>query len=175
MARLLSNSWNGTTPRTMPPEVGSFPLCVLRKRDGLFEPRLVRRGVRQIGGLPDMIISLYAGGTTIRDTWAHLAPTIGTELSHDTISKITDAVLEEVEASQTRPLDPVCATVYLHALVAKVRDGHQVRDKAAHIGVGIELDGTKTRPAYLSANLGGRQVLGRSCNPGIQDTLTVWL
>src|SRR6201986_892501 len=95
------------------------------------------------GGLDEMIISLYAGGMTVRDIQHHLARTIGTELSHDTISKITDAVAEEVKAWQGRPLEELYPVIYLDALVVKVRDGHQVRNKAAHIAVGIDLDGSK--------------------------------
>jgi hypothetical protein len=90
-----------------------------------------------------MIISLYAGGMTVRDIQHHLARTLGTELSHDTISTITDAVLEEVKAWQTRPLEEIYPIIYLDALVVKVRDGHQVRNRAAHIAVGIDLDGVK--------------------------------
>ncbi|MFZ2480489.1 MAG: transposase, partial [Propioniciclava sp.] len=139
--RVLPNSRNGTTPKTVHSEVGSIPLDIPRDRNSTFEPRLVPKGERQVGGLADMIISLYAGGMTIRDIQAHLARTIGTELSHETISKITDAVLDEVKAWQSRPLDPVYPVIYLDALVVKVRDSHQVRNKAAHIAVGIDLDG----------------------------------
>ena len=73
-------------------------LAVPRDRGGSVEPRLVPKGARRAGGLDDMIISLYAGGMTVRDIGHHLQRTIGTELSHDTISKITDSVLEEVKA-----------------------------------------------------------------------------
>ena len=90
-----------------------------------------------------MIISLYAGGMTIRDIEHHLATTIGTELSHETISKITDEVLEEVLAWQRRPLEAFYPVIYLDALVVKVRDGAHVRNKAAHIAVGVDIDGIK--------------------------------
>jgi putative transposase len=75
-----------------------------------------------------MLISLYSGGMTVRDIQHHLARTIGTDLSHETISKVTDAVVEEVQAWQSRPLEAVYPIVYLDALVVKVRDGHQVRN-----------------------------------------------
>jgi putative transposase len=90
-----------------------------------------------------MIISLYAGGMTVRDIQSHLSRTLGTDLSHDTISKVTDVVLEEVKAWQNRPLDEIYPIVYVDALVVKVRDGHQVRNKAAHLAVGVDLDGVK--------------------------------
>src|SRR3954452_16828473 len=89
------NSRNGSTPKTLATEVGDVGLAVPRDRAGSFEPRLVPKGSRRAGGLDEMIISLYAGGMTVRDIGHHLARTLGTELSHDTISKITDAVAEE--------------------------------------------------------------------------------
>src|SRR5829696_6326946 len=129
------NSRNGTSPKTLATEVGDVPLAVPRDRAGSFEPRLVPKGSRRAGGLDDMIISLYAGGMTVRD--------ISHDLSHDTISKITDSVLEEVKAWQTRPLEELYPIIYLDALVVKVRDGHQVRNRAAHLAVGVDLDGVK--------------------------------
>ena len=137
------NSRNGSTSKTLSTEVGQVPLAVPRDRNSSFEPRLVPKGQRRAGGLDDMIISLYAGGMTVRDIQHHLARTLGTELSHETISNITDAVLEEVKAWQARPLEELYPIIYLDALVVKVRDGHQVRNKAAHIAVGVDLDGVK--------------------------------
>ena len=175
--RVLPNSRNGTTPKTVHSEIGSIPLDIPRDRYSTFEPRLVPKGERRIGGLADMIISLYAGGMTIRDIQAHLARTIGTELSHDTISKITDAVLDEVKAWQSRPLDPVYPVIYLDALVVKVRDSHQVRNKAAHIAVGIDLDGVKhVLGIWVQTSEGAKfwaGVLAELRNRGITDTLIV--
>ena len=99
------NSRNGTTPKTLATEVGNIGLDVPRDRASTFEPRLVPKGARRAGGLDEMIVSLYAGGMTVRDIQHHLARTLGTELSHDTISTITDQVLEEVKAWQSRPLE----------------------------------------------------------------------
>jgi len=80
---------------------------------------------------------------TLRDIQHHLARMLGTDLSHETISKIIDAVAEEVKAWQARPLESIYPIVYFDALVVKVRDGHQVRNKAAHLAVGVDLDGVK--------------------------------
>ena len=143
IGRFLPNSRNGTTGKTVHSEVGSIGLDVPRDRAGSFEPRLVPKGARRIGGLDEMIISLYAGGMTVRDIQAHLARTIGTDLSHETIAKITDAVAEEVKAWQHRALDPIYPVIYLDALVVKVKDNNAVRNKAAHIAVGVDLDGIK--------------------------------
>jgi putative transposase len=137
------NSRNGSTPKTLATEVGAIGLDTPRDRAGTFEPRLVPKGARRAGGLDEMIVSLYAGGMTVRDIGHHLARTLGTELSHETISNITDAVLEEVKAWQARPLEEIYPILYLDALVIKVRDGHQVRNRAAHLAVGVDLDGVK--------------------------------
>ncbi len=171
------NSRNGSTPKTVASEVGDVALDTPRDRDGSFEPRLVPKGARRIGGLDEMIISLYAGGMTVRDIQAHLARTIGTELSHETISKITDAVLEEVRAWQTRPLEELYPIIYLDALVVKVRDGHQVRNKAAHIAVGVDLDGVRhVLGIWVQASEGAKfwaGVCAELANRGIRDVLIV--
>src|SRR5215207_10086467 len=110
---------------------------------GSFTPRLVPKGVRRLTGLSDVIISLYAGGMTVRDIQYHLHKCYGIEVSHDTISKVTDAVVAEVQNWQSRPLDPVYPIVYIDAMVVKVRDHNVVTNKAAHLVIGIDLDGAK--------------------------------
>ncbi len=171
------DSRNGTTPKTLATEVGDVPLDVPRDRAGSFEPRLVPKGSRRAGGLDEMIISLYAGGMTVRDIGHHLARTIGTELSHDTISTITDSVLEEVKAWQSRPLEEIYPIIYLDALVVKVRDGHQVRNRSAHIAVGVDLDGVKhVLGIWVQANEGTKfwaGVCAELCNRGVRDVLIV--
>ena len=135
------------------------------------------KGARRAGGLDEMIVSLYAGGMTVRDIQHHLARTLGTELSHDTISTITDAVLDEVKAWQTRPLEELYPILYLDALVIKVRDGHQVRNKAAHIAVGVDLDGIKhVLGIWVQATEGAKfwaGVCAELRNRGIRDVLIV--
>lgn len=169
------NSRNGTTPKTLATEVGDVALATPRDRAGTFEPRLVPKGARRAGGLDEMIISLYAGGMTVRDIQHHLARTIGTDLSHETISKVTDAVAEEVKAWQSRPLEEFYPIVYLDALVVKVRDGHQVRNKAAHIAVGVDLDGIKhVLGIWVQATEGAKfwaGVCAELANRGVRDVL----
>jgi len=171
------NSRNGTSPKTLATEIGPVPLDVPRDRNGSFEPQLVPKGARRAGGLDEMIISLYAGGMTVRDIQHHLARTIGTELSHDTISRITDAVAEEVKAWQARPLEELYPVIYLDALVVKVRDGHQVRNKAAHIAVGVDLDGIKhVLGIWVQAAEGAKfwaGVCAELRNRGVRDVLIV--
>src|SRR5918992_1703133 len=171
------NSRNGTNPKTLATEVGDVPLAVPRDRAGTFEPRLVPKGSRRAGGLDDMIISLYAGGMTVRDIQHHLERTLGTELSHDTISKITDGVSEEVKAWQTRPLEEIYPIIYLDAIVVKVRDGHQVRNRSAHIAVGVDLDGVKhVLGIWVQATEGAKfwaGVCAELRNRGVRDVLIV--
>jgi putative transposase len=171
------NSRNGHSGKTLATEVGDVSLAVPRDRAGTFEPRLVPKGARRAGGLDDMIISLYAGGMTIRDIGHHLQRTLGTELSHDTISTITDAVLDEVKAWQSRALEEIYPIIYLDALVVKVRDGHQVRNRAAHIAVGVDLDGVKhVLGIWVQASEGAKfwaGVCAELRNRGVRDTLIV--
>jgi hypothetical protein len=125
--RNSGNSRNGATPKTVFTEIGPVDLAVARDRAGTFEPVLLPKHQTRLGGLSDIIISLYAGGMTVRDIGHHLQRVYGTELSHDTISTVTDAVLERVKAWQTRPLDEVYPIMYVDALMVKVRDGAHVR------------------------------------------------
>jgi putative transposase len=172
-----SNARNGSTAKTVSSEIGDFDLSTPRDRDGSFEPRLVPKGARQVGGLSDMIVSLYSGGMTIRDIQHHLARTLGTELSHETISNITDAVAEEVKAWQSRPLESIYPILYLDALMVKVKDNHQVRNKAAHIAVGVDLDGVKqVLGIWVQTSEGAKfwaGVLAELRNRGVEDTLIV--
>ena len=171
------NSRNGTTPKTLATEVGNIGLDVPRDRASTFEPRLVPKGARRAGGLDEMIVSLYAGGMTVRDIQHHLARTLGTELSHDTISTITDQVLEEVKAWQSRPLEELYPIIYPDALVIKVRDGHQVRNRAAHLAVGVDLDGVKhVLGIWVQATEGAKfwaGVCAELRNRGVRDVLIV--
>src|SRR3954465_5199697 len=171
------NSRNGSTPKTLATEAGDVGGGGAGGRGGSFEPRLVPKGSRRAGGLDEMIISLYAGGMTVRDIGHHLARALGTELSHDTISKITDAVAEEVKAWQARPLEEIYPIIYLDALVVKVRDGHTVRNKAAHIAVGVDLDGVKhVLGIWVQASEGAKfwaGVCAELRNRGVRDVLIV--
>jgi len=138
------NSRNGTIGKTVQTGVGPVRLTVPRDRAGTFEPILVpKRAGRVSGGLDDMIISLYAHGMSVRDIQHHLRQIYDTDLSHEAISNITDAVLEEARAWQNRPLDAVYPVVFLDAIVVKVRDNHSVQAKPAYLAVGIDTDGDK--------------------------------
>lgn len=175
VGRVLPNSRNGFSAKTVSSEVGDVTLAIPRDRDGSFIPTLVPKGSRRIGGLDSMIVSLYAGGMTIRDIEHHLASTIGTEISRETISKITDSVLEEVLEWQSRPLEPIYPIVYLDALVIKIRDGHQVRNKAAHIAIGVDIDGIRhVLGIWVQPTEGAKfwaGVCAELANRGVKDVL----
>ncbi len=178
------NYRNGSIAKTVQTGVGPVPLAVPRDRAGTFEPLLVpKRAGRIAGGLDDMVISLYAHGMSVRDILHHLEQVYGTQLSHETVSRITDAVLEEVRAWQSRPLDPVYAVVFLDAIVVKVRDNQVVQNKPAYTAVGIDGDGekhvlgiwlAKTAPEAATAGEGARfwnSVMTDLRNRGVRDIL----
>jgi putative transposase len=171
------NSRNGTTPKTVHTEIGPVDLAAPRDRAGTFEPVLLPKNQTRLGGLSDIIISLYAGGMTVRDIGHHLQRVYGTELSHDTISTVTDAVLDKVKAWQTRPLDEVYPIMYVDALMVKVRDGGHVRNKAAHIVVGVDLDGVKHVLGIWVENTEAARFWLNVCtelrNRGVRDVLIV--
>jgi putative transposase len=137
----------------------------------------VPKGACRLGGLDEQIISLYAGGMTVRDIGHHFARTLGTELSHETISNITEAVAEEVTAWQSRPLEAFYPVIYLDALVVKVRDGAHVTNRAAHIAVGVDTDGVKhVLGIWVQATEGAKfwaSVCAQLANRGIRDVLIV--
>lgn len=173
--RGTGNSRNGSTAKTVLTEVGPVPLDVPRDRAGTFTPVLVPKGERRLGGLSDIIISLYAGGMTVRDICHHLHRVYGTDLSPDTISSVTDAVLEEVKAWQTRPLDECYPIIYVDALMVKVRDGAHVRNKAAYLVVGVDTDGIKHVLGIWIANTEGAKfwmsVFSELRNRGVRRVL----
>jgi putative transposase len=116
---------------------------VPRDRNGTFEPLIVPKGARRLDGFDDRIVSLYARGMTVREIQGHLQEMYGVEVSPDLISRVTDAVLEEVRAWQTRPLDPLYPVVFFDALRVKIRDEGLVRNKAVYVALAITAEGDK--------------------------------
>ena len=169
------NVRNGSTPKTVATQVGDVQIDTPRDRSGTFSPGLVPKGARRLGGLDEMIISLYAGGMTVRDIEHHLVRTLGTEISRDTISTITDVVLDEVKAWQNRPLDSVYPVVFLDALVVKVRTQNVVSNRAAHIAIGVDTDGVKHVLGIWVQSAEGAtfwaQVCAELANRGVKDVL----
>ena len=172
-----SNARNGTTPKRLHSEAGTIDLAVPRDREGSFEPQLVRKGQRRLDGLDRIVIGLYARGMTVRDIRAHLAEVYDVEVSPDLISKITDAVLEEVRDWQARPLDRVYPVIFLDAIVCKVRTDGVVRNKAAHLAVGVDVDGRKeVLGIWVEVSEGAKfwlRVMNELKTRGVEDVLVV--
>lgn len=124
-----------------------------------------------------MVISLYAGGITVRNLAHHIEATIGAGLSPDGISKTTDAVSDEVAAWQRRPLESLYPVIYLDAIVVKVRDGAQVVNKAAHIALAFDIDGVKHVVGIWIQTTEGARFWAGFCaelaNRGVKDVLIV--
>ena len=136
------NSRNGSYPKTVMTEIGEVEVLMPRDRNGSFEPATVPKHQRRLDGLTGNVISLYAKGMTTGDIQAHLGEIYGTEISRETISKITDAIVEDMVAWQNRPLDPVYAVLLIDAIVIKVR-GSQVANRPVYVAIGVNLDGER--------------------------------
>jgi len=169
------NSRNGTTPKTLLTESGPVQLDTPRDRNGAFEPQIVPKGVRRLDGIDKIVLGLYAKGMTVRDIQAHLVEIYDVEVSPDLISKITDAVHAEVVEWQMRPLDSVYPVIFLDALVCKVREGGSVRNKAAHLAVGVDHEGRKeVLGIWVETNEGAKfwlRVMNELKARGVQDVL----
>jgi putative transposase len=138
-----SNVRNGHTPKTVQTDLGPVGIKTPRDREGSFEPQLVRKRQTRLAGLDEKVLGLYAGGMTVRDIGHHLSELYGTEIGRDTISRITDAVLEDVQAWRTRPLDRVYPIVYFDAMFVKVREDRSVKNLAAYLAMGVTVDGER--------------------------------
>jgi putative transposase len=137
------NSRNGHSSKTVLTEDGELDLSIPRDRAGTFEPVLVPKGVTRLEGFDDKVISLYARGLTVREIQGHLREMYGTEVSPDLISRVTDAVLEEVKEWQARPLDACYPIVFFDALRVKIRDEGLVRNKAVYVALALDAEGHK--------------------------------
>ncbi|WJY67004.1 IS256 family transposase [Corynebacterium auris] len=171
------NHRNGSYTKTVGTGYGPVDITVPRDRAGTFHPVMVPKGARRLTELDDMIVSLYAGGMTVRDIQHHLASTLGVDISPDTISTITDAVLDEVMVWQNRQLDEFYPVIFLDALRVKIRDGHRVVNKACYMAVGIDIDGTKHILGLWIADNEGAAFWASVCadlaNRGVNDVFIV--
>lgn len=171
----VGNTRNGSTPKTLITEHGPVEINTPRDRDGSFEPQIVRKRQRRFEGFDEKILALYARGMSTRDISAHLEEIYGVEVGRDLISKVTDAVLEDARAWQTRPLDDVYPVVFLDALVLKIRDGGTVQRKACYLALAINLDGDREVLGMWFQDTEGAkfwmQVLSELKQRGVQDIL----
>jgi putative transposase len=137
------NHRNGATAKTVQTELGPVEIRTPRDRDGSFDPRLVAKRQTRLAGLDDRILGLYAGGMSVRDIESHLTDLYGVQIKRDTISRVTDAVLADVEAWRARPLEAVYPIVYFDALMVKIREDRSVRSRACYLAIGVSVEGER--------------------------------
>src|SRR5918911_1813060 len=137
------NSRNGKSEKTLKGDFGQLPLDVPRDRNSTFDPQIIPKGQTRFDGFDDKILSLYARGMTVREIQGHLLELYATDVSPDLISRVTDAVLEEVREWQNRPLEAVYPVIFFDALRVKIRDEGVVRSKAIYLALGVLPDGTR--------------------------------
>src|SRR3954452_953395 len=171
------NSRNGHRSKTVLTEVGPVEIDVPRDRDGSFEPKIVAKRQRRLSGVDELVISLSAKGLTTGEVQAHLAEVYGAEVSRQTISTITDKVVEGMVEWQNRPLDPVYPVIFIDAVHVKIRDG-KVANRPIYVALAVTVEGTRDILG-LWAGDGGEgakfwlQVLTELRNRGVADACMV--
>ena len=172
------NIRNGTRAKSVLTEAtGQVDIEVPRDRASTFEPQIVKKRQRRLSGVDEIVLSLYAKGLTTGEISAHFAEIYGASVSRETISRITDKVLEEMQDWSVRPLDEVYAAIFIDAIVVKVRDG-QVANRPIYAAIGVSLDGERDILG-LWAGQGGEgakfwmAVLTDLRNRGVKDTFFV--
>ena len=169
------NSRNGHSTKRLKGEDGELEVAVPRDRNASFDPRIVRKGQRRIDGFDDKVISMYARGMSVREIRGHLRELYGVEVSPDLISRVTDAVLEEVRAWQSRALESVYPVVIFDALRVKIRDEGIVRNKAVYLALAVTRDGGRDVLGIWIENQEGAKfwlkVMNEPRNRGLADIL----
>lgn len=172
-----ANRRNGVSRKTVRGEGGTFEIDVPRDRDGSFAPKLIGKGQTRIDGLDEKIIAMYARGMSVRDIRGHLEELYGLEVSPDLISRVTDAVLDEVKEWRSRALDAVYPIVIFDALRVKIRDKDSriVKNKAVYLALGVTGDGQReVLGLWIAENEGAKfwlSVMTELRNRGVQDIL----
>jgi putative transposase len=138
-----SNHRNGKSTKTVLTDVGALRIDVPRDREGTFEPQLIGKHERRFTGFDDKILAMYARGMTVREIQGYLAEMYAVDVSPDLISRVTDEVMSEVTAWQTRPLEAMYPVVFFDALRVKIREDAVVRSKAVYLALGVLPDGTR--------------------------------
>ena len=169
------NKRNGHSSKTLKSQYGEFQIDVPRDRNGEFEPKLIPKYQRDISGIEEKVISLYARGMSTRDIHDQLQELYGIELSAEMVSKITDKILPEVKEWQSRPLNPVYPFVFMDCIHYKVREDGRILSRAAYIVLGVTVEGYKE---ILSITVGANEtskfwlgMLNDLKNRGVQDVL----
>jgi putative transposase len=171
------NRRNGKSKKTVKGDFGEVEIQTPRDREATFEPRIIQKGQTRMAGLDTKILSMYARGMTTRDIQGHLQEIYGVEVSPTLISHVTDAVVEEVRAWQSRPLDAVYPIVFLDALVVKMRQEGTVQNRAVYVAIGINMEGQKeVLGLWTSGNEGAKfwlSVLTDLKGRGVEDLFIV--
>ena len=169
------NKRNGHSSKTIKSQYGEFQIDVPRDRNSEFEPKLIPKYQRDISGIEEKVISLYARGMSTRDIHDQLQELYGIELSAEMVSKITDKILPEVKEWQSRPLTPVYPFVFMDCIHYKVREDGRILSRAAYIVLGVTVEGYKE---ILSITVGANEtskfwlgMLNDLKNRGVQDVL----
>ena len=177
-AKLTTNMRNGSTPKTVHTELGSITLDIPRDRDGTFEPVIIEKHQRRIDGFDEQVLTLYSKGMTTEDIMDYLAQMYNTKVSKETISRITDAVVDELKAWQQRPLESVYPVIFIDAIVLKIRDG-QVANRPVYVALSIDREGNRDVLGIWvgpSGGEGAKQWLGMLNdlkNRGVKDVCIV--
>lgn len=171
------NSRNGRSVKTVSTRNGPVDIEVPRDRNGSFEPTIVPKRARRIGNIDETILSLYSRGMTTRDIEAHLREVYGVNASRELISNITDVVVDEIKAWQSRPLDEVYPIVYVDGIRIRVKDNGVVTTKVAYLVIGVDMDGRKhALGCWIQDTEGAKfwqKVLSDLRNRGVKDVLIV--
>jgi putative transposase len=167
------NSRNGSSHKNLSGDFGQMEIEIPRDREGEFEPMIVGKHQRRFDGFDDKILSMYARGMSTREIQGHLEEIYKVELSPSLISEVTDAVIEEVQQWQNRPLEALYPIIYLDALYVKMRHEGRVENRAVYVAVGIKLDGLKDVLGLWTGDTEGSKfwltVLTELRNRGMQD------
>ncbi len=173
VANPAGNTRNGKSKKTLKGEFGELSIEIPRDRHGNFEPQIIPKHRTRWTGFDDKILSLYARGMTVREIQGHLEEMYGAEVSPTLISSVTDAVIDDAKAWQSRPLDALYPIVYLDCIHVKARDAGTVRVKAVYLALGINLSGEKELLGIWIAQTEGAkfwlQVVTELKNRGVQD------
>jgi putative transposase len=137
------NTRNGSTPKTLITDQGPVPIDTPRDRNGTFAPKIVRKRQRRFEGFDDKILALYSRGLSTRDIEAHLQEIYGVKVGRDLITKVTDAVMDDVRAWAARPLEDLYPVIFLDALVLKIREGGSVQRRACYLALGVTVEGDR--------------------------------
>lgn len=173
--RGTGNSRNGTSKKTLKGQIGEVEITIPRDRQGSFSPQFVKKGQTRLTDFDDQILALYARGMTTRDIAATFKEMYGAEVSHTLVSKVTEAVVDQVVTWQNRPLDEIYPVVYLDCIVIKVHQDKRVIKKSIYLALGITTEGHKELLGmWLSETEGAKfwlAVLTELQNRGVQDII----